>query len=182
MSRLQVLPVFFDLECTSLNANYGRLIGGCIKSYGEEVKSFRIDETKAGKKCNYDDSELACNIRDALEGEFQIFGYNSVMFDMKFLDSRLLHHGLRPTTRPMHKDLLFVAKGVFQLSDNRLQTVQEHLKLDTSKTRLDPDQWVGAAAGDKKCIDYVMEHCVADVQVLEEVFERLAPFVRVIYK
>jgi len=32
-------------------------------------------------------------------------------------------------------------------------------------------------AGDKKAISYVVEHCIADVQALDEVFKRIRPFI-----
>ena len=179
---MPVTPAFFDLETTNLNANYGRLICGCIRPYGGDVQTFRIDETLIGLKEPWNDSQLAVQIRDALEVQFQIYGYNSVMFDMKYLDSRLMIHHERPTRRPMHKDLLFVAKGVFAFNSVSLKSVQEALGLVEEKTRLDPQEWVKAATGHTPAIDYVVEHCVKDVLVLEEVFERLAPFIRVIYK
>ena len=179
---LSVLPVFFDLETTNLNANYGRLICGSVKAYGQPPVTFRIDETPIGKLEPWNDSQLAVLIRDALEGEFQIYGYNSVMFDMKYLDSRLMIHKERPTRRPMHKDLMFVAKSVFAFNSVSLKSVQEALGLVEEKTRLDPMEWVQAATGHKPAIDYVVEHCEKDVMVLEEVFTRLAPFIHVIYK
>ena len=176
------MPAFFDLEMTNLHANYGRLICGCIRPYGGPTTIIRIDETVGGSAVVWDDRETAVALRDELEKNYQVYGYNTVMFDIKFLNSRLMKHGERVLRTPLHKDLLFMAKKAFALSDNRLLTVQEFLGLDSKKTRLDPEMWIRASAGDSAAIDYVVEHCVADVAVLEEVFTYLAPYITDIYR
>ena len=166
---------------TNLAADYGRLICGSFRPYQGDTKTYRIDETPAGRKRAWDDSDLAIQIRDEIESNVLIVSYNGVMFDLKFLDSRLMHHRERVMRRPLHKDLLWTAKTAFALSSNRLATVQEHLHLTHEKTRLDPEMWVRAAAGDLEAIAYVVEHCEADVAVLEEVFEYLIPFVKEVH-
>ena len=180
--HVQVAPAFVDFEMTGLSANYGRLICGCIKPYGGEVTTLRIDDTARGVTYPWDDHDLALGLRDELEKQWMIVGWNSVMFDIKFLNSRLMFHRERVLRKPLHKDLLFTAKTVFALTDNRLITVQEHLQLDEAKTRLDPNEWIKASAGDAGAIDYVAEHCVQDVRVLEEVFEHLVPFIKEIHR
>lgn len=179
---MQVLPVFFDLETTNLNANYGRLLCGCVKPYGQDAKVFRCDMSPSYKKEPWNDRVVAMKIRDALEGSYQIYAYNSVMFDVKFLNTRLMKHGERVLQTPMHKDLLFTAKRAFALSDNRLATIEEFLNLAHQKTRLDPEIWVRATAGDTKSLDYIVDHCEKDCQVLEDLFEKLIPFIGQIYK
>lgn len=178
-TKVNLLPVFIDLEMTNLHADYGRLICGCIKPYGQPTWTFRIDETAAGTARVWDDGDLAVILRDALKDNYEIIGYNSVMFDIKFLNSRLMKHGedVLVLPRRQHRDMLFVAKRAFALSSNRLQSVQEFLRLKNEKTRLEPEMWIRASAGDPEAIDYVVEHCQADVAVLEEVFEYLLPYV-----
>ncbi len=46
------------------------------------------------------------------------------------------------------------------------------------KTKVDPEHWNKAALdGCRKSMDYIVEHCEADVILLEEVTELLRPFV-----
>ena len=182
MPKTQVLPVFFDLEMSGLNADYARILCACVKPYNMPAEVYRFDETKVAKKEPWNDREVAVWIRDALEGTYQIYGYNSVQFDLKFLNSRLLKHRERPLKQPLHKDLLYVAKNTFCLSSNRLATVQEFLGLETEKTRIDGEHWNRATAGHKPSMDYIVEHCQRDVGVLEELFEMLVPFIGVIYR
>lgn len=172
----------FDLEMTNLHADYGRLICGCIKPYGEEPQIFRIDETPVGKKEPWNDRDLAVQLRDALEKYFMVYSYNGIMFDIKFLNSRLMKHGERVLEPPMHKDLLFTAKRAFALSSNRLATVQEFLDLESEKSRIDGENWNRAATGNKPAIDYIVDHCVRDVAVLEDLFDVLKPYIRDIYR
>ena len=180
--KVLVAPAMFDLEMTNLAANFGRLICGSIYPYGAaEPTTYRIDQTESGRREVWNDRDLAVQLRDAIEDHFLVISYNGVMFDLKFLNSRLLHYGERPMRFPMHKDLLFVAKWVFALSNNTLQSVQDHLGLVEKKTRLHPGYWNRAAGGDPEAIQYIVEHCEQDVKVLAEVFEHLAPFVKEIH-
>jgi len=178
---LNILPAFVDFEMTNLNANFGRIICGCIKPYNQPVQTFRIDQTKVGRREPWNDSELAVILRDQIEKQFLIVSYNGIMFDIKYLNSRLLKYKQRPLKKPLHKDMLFTAKTVFALSSNSLQTVQEFLGLDTQKTRLDPEYWNMAATGHSEAIQYVATHCEHDVMVLEEVFQVLLPFIKEIH-
>ena len=179
--KLNVMPVFFDFEMTNLNADFGRILCGSFKSYGQPSHTYRIDETPGGKKEPWNDRDLCIQLRDAIEESWMILSYNGVMFDIKYLNSRLLKHRERVIQKPLHRDMYFVAKTVFAISSNRLASVQEFLGLDTTKTRLDPAMWNRAAAGDKLALNYVVEHCEADVAVLEEVFEHLIPFIKEIH-
>ena len=182
--KLQVVPVFYDFEMTNLAADFGHMICASFKKYGEpEVTTLRIDRTAVGKVKPWNDSALAVQIRDQLEKQFLVVSYNGVMFDRKFLDTRLMGPECRERVvrMPLHKDLLWTAKRAFHLSSNRLQTIQEYLGLSSSKTRLDPALWNRAAAGHTPAIDYVVEHCEADVRVLEELFEYLIPFVQEVH-
>jgi len=74
-------------------------------------------------------------------------------------------------------DLYYVARHRLKLHSNRLAVVAETLFGESEKTRVVGPIWTRAVAGDKEAMDYIVEHCIIDVDVLEQVFERLRGFV-----
>lgn len=180
-NKVQILPAFVDLETVGLDADYGRVLCGSIKHYGQPTVTYRSDDTKSGKAHIWDDRDVVVQIRDAIESSFMIMTWNGIMFDIKYLNSRLMFHEERAIRKPLHKDLLFVAKSNLLCHNHRLQSVQEFLNLAEEKTRLQPHMWVRAMAGDREAMNYVVEHCEADVAVTELAFERLVPFIREIH-
>lgn len=171
----------YDLETSNLNANFGIVLCGVIRDLntGEET-IIRWDELR-DKRDPANDRRVCVGIRDKLS-EFDIMvGYNSVLFDVRFLNTRLLSHREKMLPdRPVlkHIDLFFRAKYNLRLHSASLDAVAKFLHLDNQKTLVDGGMWVRALTGDKKAMDYIVEHCILDVRVLGEAFDLLKQFVR----
>ncbi len=171
----------FDFEMSNLNADFGMLLCGVIKNFRGKSQTFRLDQYPGYEKDRANDKALAKDLRDALE-QFDIWvSYNGRRFDVPFLNSRLLYHGLRPVEKKKHIDILYQARYKLKLHSSRLASVQEHLGLRHEKTEIKANHWMRAVAGYKPSMDYIVRHCVADVNVLEDTYEALKQFVTVIY-
>ena len=171
----------FDFEMSNLNADFGMMLCGVVKEFRGDAQTFRLDQYDLYKKDRANDRVLAKDLRDALE-EFDIWvSYNGRRFDIPFLNSRLLFHGLRPIEKKKHIDLLYQARYKLKLHSSRLASVQEHLGLSNKKTEIRGYHWTRALAGYKPSMDYIVRHCVLDVAVLEETYGKLKQFVTVIY-
>lgn len=165
----------WDLETSNLNADFGIILCGVVKEIGHQAKIFRIDETKTYKKEPWNDVEVVNAIYSELRQYDIMVGWNSSMFDLPFLNSRLLYHKLEaiPRRSIKHIDLLYRARVDLQLHDNKLGTVAEYLGVKIGKTAVDGVMWVKALTGDKNAMDYIVNHCVRDVIILEEVYDKL---------
>lgn len=99
-------------------------------------------------------------------------------FDIPFLNTRLLYHGL-PVLPPnfKHIDGWKTSKNRLRLGNNRLNSVQQFLNLDAKKTHLKGEYWILAMTGDKQAMKYIVDHCYQDVLVLEQAYERLRPLI-----
>lgn len=172
----------FDLEMSNLNADYGIVLCGVVKPYKGESKIFRIDKYPLYKKDRADDKALITALRDELERYDVVVGYNSKRFDVPFLNARLLSHGLKKLPPPKHIDVYWQARFKLKLSSSRLEAVQEFLGLEVKKTRIDGRHWVRAVAGYRADLDYIVKHCVLDVDVLEEVYCAMLPFIDVVHR
>lgn len=168
--------IAWDLETTNLNADFGYLLCFGYKVLGEKKSHvISIDDFPEFKKDPTNDYFLVKKASEILmEADGYVTWYGS-RFDFPYLQTRLLGHGLPilPTTIP-HIDGWWIARKKMKLHSNRLASVTAFLGQE-DKTPLSGPIWVKAAAGHRDSIKYIKEHCYQDVQVLEQVYERIKP-------
>lgn len=175
----------FDIEATDLGGNFGRLLCCSFVDLGsDKVETYRRDSKPwKGRKLT-DDAKLAVAIRDRLEQADIIVGWNSILYDVPFINTRLVAAGERPIQvgerYGSHSlDLMYYAGGQsMRLPGRRLDLVARFFHCGHEKTPLTPEVWAEAATGDPESMELVVEHCEADVLVTREVFYKLAPFVK----
>lgn len=177
--------VFFDIEATDLNANWGRLLCCSFADLdSDEVVTLRADERRFKGANAIDDSKLAVAVRDRLESADIIVGWNSKLYDVPFINARLVKASARPCRLAknhgvMHVDAMWYAGGQsMRIGSKRLDTVSRFLGTEAEKTPIEAEAWVLAATGHKPSLDLVVEHCEADVKVLKAVFPSLAEHVK----
>lgn len=172
----------WDLECSSLNADFGIIL--CCGSKEVDKGKPEIlnildyvgkdrDMIKAERKMLVDISA------QLLTADVWLTHYGSAgRFDLNFLNSRLLYHRLPmlPTKFPQI-DTWKVAYNNLRLRNNRLITISEFLGTEDEKNAIKGDQWIRALGGHRPSMDYIVEHCRRDVLVLEEVYHLLRPLV-----
>lgn len=163
---------FLDIEASQLKGNFGHTISWAIKDRGGRVHSDVLKHHSLN-----DEKRILRSLLRQLKQYDLVYTYYGTGFDIPFLRTRCLYHKL-PFPEYMtlyHRDVYFMARGRLSLHSKRLEAVAEFLGI-TDKTRLDPAIWVAAGFGDKDAYDYIHEHNVADVEVLEKVHEILEPF------
>lgn len=170
-----------DIETTGLNASFGRVLTAAMQFYNpNKMKTFRADnyaDWKTGLRSN--DKELVTDILASLEEADIIIAHNGQAFDMPFLRTRALIHGLPPVHPRKLIDPVLLARRVFRFHSNRLDAIAQMLDTECDKTPLSPKYWIRAMGdGDKECLDYIMEHNIADVYVLEEVARKVMPYIK----
>lgn len=165
----------WDLETSNLNANFGFILCGGYKVLGEK----RVHVPKISDYSLYDrdptnDRELVKTLAKELStADIWLTWYGS-RFDVPYLNSRLIYHGLKPLPPIPHIDGWRIARYQMRLNSNRLQSVTQFLELE-DKTPLSGPHWIKAMAGNKRSLKYVVDHCRQDVVVLEQVYERIRP-------
>lgn len=176
--------ILFDIESTNLDADFGTTLAFGWKEHGE-AKSHVISLLDYNPKCDGcgridadDDKKLLETAYSVLSGVDMIVSWYGKGFDVPFLNTRMLDAGLKPLPPIPHVDLYFTAKHQLKLSSNRLANVQAFLRLSAEKTPLTRRMWRQAEAGNPKAIRYVAHHCYMDVEVLEQVYDKLRPYVR----
>ena len=167
----------WDIESTNLSADFGYILSIAIKNLGEkEVRCYSVEDYPLYKKDPTNDKEMLEDAYPDLSSAGAWVTWYGGGFDVPFVNTRLLSHGMAPMPPIPHIDGWRVARYKMKLHSNRLASVSSFLQI-SEKTPLDGPIWIKASAGDKKALQYIKEHNVQDVIVLEEAFNRIKPLI-----
>ena len=166
--------VAFDLETSNLNADFGFILSACWKELGKPTKGVNIKNAPTFKKDCTNDKWVCQQAYEALKDADILVGHFCQYFDIPYLNSRLLYHGLDPLPKIPFVDTWRVARNGLKLHSNRLASVLEFFKLG-SKTKLSGPIWVRAMSGHVPSLDYVYKHCKVDVEELEKAYLKMRP-------
>lgn len=169
----------WDLECSNLSADFGIILCCGFKDVGVgKPKVFNIlNYTETGDLIRAEKGLLKDISKRLLESDVWLTHFGTY-YDIPFVNSRLLYHNLPvlPPSYP-HVDTWKIAKNRLKLRNNRLNTVQEFLRLPSEKNAIKPEQWIRALGGHAPSMQYIVNHCRLDVLVLEEAYLRLRPLI-----
>jgi uncharacterized protein YprB with RNaseH-like and TPR domain len=169
-----------DIEATGLNAMFGRVLCACLLVNDEkEVRVYRGDAYPTWNGKRSDDSGVVGDLLKDLEDIDVIIAHNGVGYDLPMLRTRALAYRM-PCVHPKKIiDPVLKARKELRLPSNKLDTVAEHLGVKVSKSKIDARFWVEAGMdGSREAMDYIVDHCIKDVHVLEEVAYHLRPYIR----
>jgi len=163
-----------DIEASQLTATFGHMFSWALKLRKGEVFNDYI-KTRTLKE----EKRIVRSLIKAFEKVDEVVTYYGTRFDIPFIRTRALYHDLTfPDYMSItHLDLYYVARHRLRMHSNRLATVAEFLGVQ-GKTPLAPAIWVQASFGDRQAIEYIRDHNIADVVILEGVHDRLEPFMR----
>ena len=156
-----------DIESSQLDADFGRLICVGIKPLHEEP----IMLSTRG-----DDRKLAEKVARELRNYDYIVTYFGTRFDIPFLTTRLLVHGLEPLGLTRHVDVYYTVRSILKLASNRQALAVQSLFGKADRTDVVASVWARATEGDKEAIQYVVDHCYADLFDLERLFLKMVKF------
>lgn len=164
--------VLFDIESTSLNADFGYCLAFGWKELGQHKTNVAFINNKAKRPPN--DKAVLQVALDVLSSADLIVGWYSKRFDVPMLQARLLYYNMGVIPPVPHIDCWEVCRSKLKLSSNRLANASDFLGL-AQKTVLSGQTWVKATFGDKAALRYIVDHCRRDVDVLEQAYLRLRP-------
>ncbi len=159
----------FDIETTGLRSTYGRCICACFKFHNEaKVRK------KMARYCK-NEVELLKWISKQWDDADIIVTWNGKLFDQYFVNGRCVLKNMPILdAKKMHKDIMYEARRL-RMTSCTLENVGINFGIATGKVTLEAEDWVRAAEGDKASHERILSHCVNDVVMLQEVFERLTP-------
>ena len=125
-----------------------------------------------------DDYEMVKEIAELLDEADVVIAHNLTQFDSKMIKTRMLYHGMKPVTPFKEYDTLSVAKDVFRFPSNKLDSLGEYLEIGRKKSHSGIKLWLNVMNLEKEAIAEMMEYNDQDVILLEQLYEKIAPWSR----
>lgn len=175
--------LIYDIECSDLSPDRGRLFAFCYKWLGEKKVTVLalVDYNKPCECCGLmrlDDRQLVKDAHKVMSQADVTLTFNGRNFDDKYMATKFMRGRLHPLGKIRAIDLYQVARSSMRLSRKSLANISKYLNLKHQKTSLDWDLWDRASEGDASAHRYIKAHGAADVLVTEELYlDHLRPYV-----
>jgi len=166
---------FFDIETTGFKADFSLMLCYCIKVGGSDEVLERLITKKEMHSPDMDKQVVRACVNDMMKFDVLVTHYGT-RFDLPFTRSRARAQGIPfpPYGELTHKDTYYIARAKLQLSANRQYHIHRFLFGEAARTHLDPKVWLKAShQGDTKSLKYILDHCRADVEDLEHIYNEL---------
>lgn len=105
-----------------------------------------------------------------------IVAHNGDEFDTKYIETRILFHGLDPLPTITSIDTYKTAKKRFKFNSNKLDYLGKFLGVGQKKPTKS-GLWMKVLNGDESAIREMVQYNKQDVTLLERVFDKLQPYV-----
>ena len=155
---------FVDIEASNLKADFGTVVVVSIKPYKQKPVTFSAGPGR--------DSRILREVREEMH-KFQCWvGFYSKMFDIPFINSRLLVNGLPPLDKRHHIDMYWVIKSRTALSRRNQAHLLSWLGTPEAKMSVSPSVWADMSVKTPEKLAILCERCESDVTGLEAMYDR----------
>lgn len=175
---------YLDIECTSLNADFGYIICWCIKPAGKS--EIQHAEITRGEVLDYTmDHRIVLELLTEMESYDALYVHWGAdwRFDVPFIRSRAYAWGIEQFLPESGRVFIFdtwpISRKKLKLHSNRLDSIADILGVKTKKTPLSGTIWRFAALGHPDAVASVLHHNFNDVRILEAVHKKLARVERI---
>lgn len=178
---MKVYPRLSQYPGLTLKASITSIICAGYKWLGETTTHcINVWDTPRGRKNLHDDYDVVKALYDELIQADCIVTHNGTRFDLKFLQTRLLYHGLPPLPKVIHIDTCNVLRTKLMLFNNKLDTAGQFLVNERKLDNGGWDLWVQVLNGSKPARKKMTQYCKQDVKLLEKIFLKLRPLIETI--
>jgi len=168
---------FLDIESTNLDANFGIMLSYCIKD-SDSSKIYEGVINGQDIKTGAEDKRIVEKCVEDIGRFNKIVTFYGVRFDVPFIRTRAVSLGVEfPCYGTIkHQDVYFLIRNKFKLNSNRLENACRVLLGATDKTKIEYVHWRNAARGDKKALEYIVDHNRKDVLDLEKLYLKVMEY------
>jgi DNA polymerase elongation subunit (family B) len=173
----------FDIETSDFKANFGYMLMWAAKFVGEDhVWCDTIADNpdfRSSPDAMMDDRRIVESLRDTVNEADALVAHYGSRFDLPFLNTRCLEHGIAPPVSTSMIDTWRVARSQLAMTSNRLGTLGESFAdPENQKGGMSKRQWKLAVHGCQDTLDEMLEYCIQDVTTTEEVYLKLLPVIK----
>lgn len=182
----------YDIETTDLDPRIGVMLGYSAKIVnvgsgevetitnfltGNQIVKNNNEVAKTGKIPD-PDREILKDLSEKMRSCQLVVGHFAKFFDNRFFKDRCYLLGLNELV-PHYKELRYADTWVWQKTGIRtrfsgsLDTLVQVLNIKNLKTKFDAVEWSKARQGSQPQIDKIEDHCVKDVYMTAQIFQKL---------
>lgn len=152
----------------------GYMLCYAYKWYNEtSTKVVSLTDFPLYEKEPTNDRELVKSLHALFNEADIIIAHNGDSFDIKYANGRFLVHGLQPPTTYQTIDTLKIARQNFKLNSNKLDDLGKVLGIGRKVETGGFELWLGCMAGDYKSWKLMRRYNKQDVDLLNDVYDRL---------
>ena len=119
------------------------------------------------------DKKLLQDFLKVVDKADEMVAHNGDKFDLTFIRTRCLFHGLDMFPKYVTIDTLKIARSKFRFNSNKLNYIAKYLGIG-QKIHTDFDLWKTILIDkDAKSLDKMVKYCKMDVVLLEKVYDKL---------
>jgi hypothetical protein len=107
-----------------------------------------------------------------------LIAHNGDRFDIRKVQARFLRYDMKPPSPFKTIDTLKVARTYFKLDSNKLGDLGQYLGIGGKLTHTGFDLWQRVMKGDMKAWALMKRYNARDVQLLEQVYLKLRPYMK----
>jgi uncharacterized protein YprB with RNaseH-like and TPR domain len=182
--------LFFDIE-TSPNIVFSWNIGYDIRLSHDNILKERAIicicyKFEGESKVHHltwdkgDDKEMLKKFASIMDSADEIVGHNSDKFDIKWVRTRCIYHGISIIPDIKSIDTLKASRGKFKFNSNKLDYLGQFLGVGQKLETGGFDLWKKIVLeNDVKAMNKMVKYCKQDVLLLEKVFKKLNPYIPV---
>lgn len=154
------------------------IICGAFKELGGDETSCisLIDDIERFIKDPTDDYYVVAMLHGELSKADALIAHYGDKFDVKYFNTRCVYHGFNPLPNIIQIDTYKIAKSKFLFNSNKLDYLGQFLGLG-NKIKTTEQLWTDCLAGKVSAVQEMVEYNIEDVDLLERVYNKLAPFV-----
>jgi hypothetical protein len=142
----------------------------------KQTHCIALPDFKGYRQNKTDDYELMKAFHAIMEQADLVIGHNSTAFDDKKVNARFLFHALTPPPPRKNFDTLKVARRYFKFSSNKLDDLGNVLGIGRKLAHTGKHLWLSCIRGDLASWKLMKAYNVRDVELLEDVFNKLRPY------
>lgn len=155
---------FVDIESANLNADFGTCVVASVLPYKGKPTTFTAPPGR--------DKQLVRDLSDEM-AKYQCWvTFYGKRFDVPFINSRLLYHGLPLLPKQHHIDMWAVVRFRTHLSRRNQAHLLNWLGTPEEKMSVSPNVWAEMAVDTPKKLAILKQRCESDVVGLRAMYDR----------
>jgi DNA-directed RNA polymerase subunit RPC12/RpoP len=124
------------------------------------------------------DKNIAISIWKLIDEADIVVTHNGQSFDLKWLNSIFIKHGLPPSNSYKSIDTFLVVKNQFRFLSNKLDFLCKKLDIGAKISTGGFELWEECMKGVRSSWKKMVKYCQHDVKLLEELYRKIRPFMK----